>query len=160
MIEKFFMVYLLKEIAIKKFLTMSEKEPAQTLHQQGYRVTPQRLAILNVIEESDGHLSAMEVYERTRKILPGVTEATIYRNLDFLVNQGLILMAHVGSGKVVYESTRRLHHHLICRKCGASQEIPHTLLTNLFEELSRVSGYQVDTFHVTFFGICSNCQSQ
>ncbi len=139
---------------------MPEKEPAQMLHQQGYRVTPQRLAILSVLEETDGHLTATEVYERARKILPAVTEATVYRNLDFLVNQGLVLMAHVGSGKMVYESTRHAHHHLICRKCGTSQEIPHALLQSLFEELSTLSGYQIDSLHVTFFGLCPGCQSE
>lgn len=138
---------------------MEEKDHTQTIHEKGYRVTPQRLAILNVLEQSEGHLSATEIFERTRKILPAVTEATVYRNLDFLVNEGLVLMAHVGSGKMVYESTRHAHHHLICRKCGASQEVPHTLLQALFEELSRISGYQIDTLHVTFFGLCAGCQS-
>lgn len=155
-----FMIDLLRKISIENYYNMSDKETIKDLHRLGYRVTPQRLAILQVLEETPGHLSAIEIYEKTRKILPGVTEATIYRNLDFLVNQGLALMAHVGSGKIVYESTRHAHHHLICKKCGGSIEIPHILLKTLFDELRQFSGYQIDTVHVTFFGLCSECQSE
>jgi Fe2+ or Zn2+ uptake regulation protein len=121
-------------------------------------MTPQRQAILRVIEEAQHHLTPLEVIERARARLPGVTDATIYRTLSFLSAQGLILEAHVGSGQLVYESAAHAHHHLICRACGQSHQIDHTVLQALYQELERSSGFVIDSFHVTFFGLCPTCQ--
>ena len=121
-------------------------------------MTPQRQAILRVIEEAQHHLTPLEVIERARARLPGVTDATIYRSLSFLSAQGLILEAHVGSGQLVYESAAHAHHHLICRACGCSQQIDHSVLQALYGELERSSGFVIDSFHVTFFGLCPTCQ--
>ena len=125
----------------------------------GYRLTPQRLAILQVIQHSQGHLSASEIFERSLQILPGITEATIYRTLDFLVAQGLALIAHVGSGRIVYESAHHHHHHLICRKCGGSVVISQQDLQPIYDQLASLTGFRLDSSHVTFFGLCPNCQS-
>jgi Fur family ferric uptake transcriptional regulator len=131
----------------------------ETLRAHGYRMTPQRLAILQVIQESQGHLSASDIFERAGRLLPGVTEATIYRTLDFLVAQGIALIAHIGSGRIVYESAEHKHHHLICRKCGESVAVTQGDLQLVYDYLERVTGYQMDATHVTFFGLCPACQN-
>jgi Fe2+ or Zn2+ uptake regulation protein len=59
------------------------------LRARGYRMTPQRLAILHVLHHSGGHLSPAEVYERAHAQLPGLTESTVYRTLEFLAENGL-----------------------------------------------------------------------
>jgi Fe2+ or Zn2+ uptake regulation protein len=128
------------------------------LRDQGHRLTPQRLAILQIIEEDAGHLSPLTIYERAAQRLPGITEATVYRTLEFLVENGLAMVAHIGDGHLVYESARRNHHHLICRGCGNTVEIEHELLTSLFEQFQERTGYQIDSAHVTFFGLCPGCR--
>jgi len=128
------------------------------LRQMGYRLTPQRLAVLQVLEESHGHLSAGEVYQLALARLPGLTEATIYRTLDFLVAHGLALTAHIGSGRMVYESALHDHDHLICRKCGGSVEIDHRDLVTLFQHFEQTTGFMIDASHVTFFGLCPDCK--
>lgn len=128
------------------------------LHAHGFRVTPQRLAILRILEEANGHLPPLMIYERAQQLLPGITEATVYRTLNFLVDQGLALAAHIGNGQLVYEIAGREHHHLICRRCGEAIEIDHQLLKDIYEELHQRTGFQIDCIHVTFFGLCSECQ--
>ena len=81
---------------------MSSLESFEQLRKHGYRLTPQRLAILQILEETHGHLSAAEIYQFAADRLPGLTEATVYRSLDFLVGHGLALVAHIGSGRMVY----------------------------------------------------------
>lgn len=130
------------------------------LRSQGYRMTPQRLAILSVLENADRHLLPQEIYERTLRALPGMTEATVYRTLSFLAEQGLVLAAHVGSGQMVYEIAGHDHHHLICRACGATQEIEHNQLLSLYRQFQASTGYQIDSMHVTFFGLCPACQKK
>lgn len=121
-------------------------------------MTPQRLAILQVLEDSHGHLSALEIFERASRQMPGMTEATIYRTLDFLVANGLALIAHIGSGRIVYESAQHAHHHLICHVCGGSVAVGQADLQPVYDHLERATGYQLDSSHVTFFGRCPHCQ--
>jgi Fur family ferric uptake transcriptional regulator len=135
------------------FETYTEK-----LHTQGFRLTPQRLVILRILYEAGCHLSALEVYERAQQVMPGLTEPTVYRTLSFLCAQGLALAAHMGSGQLVYEIGEHIHHHLICRECGATQEIDHAMLQALYQQFQKSTGYQIDSVHVTFFGLCPDCQ--
>ena len=131
---------------------------AAKLRSRGYRMTPQRLAILRILSEAHRHLSPLEVYERAQEVIPGLTEATVYRTLNFLSDQGFVLAAHMGNGNLVYEIAGHAHHHLVCRACGNTQEIDHADLKALFERFEISTGYQIDTMHVTFFGLCPDCQ--
>jgi Fur family transcriptional regulator, ferric uptake regulator len=128
------------------------------LHARGYRLTPQRLVILSILQQADRHLSPLEVFIQARQALPGLTEATVYRTLSFLTEQGLALAAHIGNGQLVYEIGGNDHHHLICRQCGQECEIPHETLQALYQQFETTTGYQIDSLHVTFFGRCPSCQ--
>ena len=128
------------------------------LHARGYRVTPQRLVILRILRDAGRHLTPAEVYQRAAQALPGLTEATVYRTLAFLTEQGLALAAHMGSGQLVYEIAGHDHHHLICRACRATLEIEHELLSELYRLFKASTGYQIDSVHTTFFGLCPGCQ--
>ncbi len=85
------------------------------LHEHGFRMTPQRMAILNILSQAGAHLTPIEICQKAAEALPGLTDATVYRTLSFLAQQGLVLAAHVGNGQLVYEIAGRNHHHLICR---------------------------------------------
>jgi Fe2+ or Zn2+ uptake regulation protein len=130
------------------------------LHARGFRMTPQRLIILQILQEAASHLSPGEIFEQARQRLPGITEATVYRTLNFLHAQNFILAAHIGSGQLVYEIAGHDHHHLICRACGCTQEVEHEMLETLYQQFQEKTGFQIDNIHVTFFGLCPACQRQ
>ncbi len=134
-----------------------DNDTVQNLRDHGYRLTPQRLAILQILEEDGGHLTPIVIYERAIQRLPGLTEATVYRTLDFLTHHDLVLVAHIGDGHLVYEAARRNHHHLICRECGYTVEIDHNQLAALFAQFEEQTGFKIDCAHVTFFGLCPGC---
>ncbi len=127
------------------------------LRDQGYRITPQRLIILDIMEQENRHLTPVEIYQRAIQRLPGITETTVYRTLDFLTRNGLALVAHIGEGKLVYESASRKHHHLICRQCGHTVEIGTEQLEILYTRLKEETGFTIDCYHMTFFGLCPDC---
>ncbi len=135
-----------------------EDQYTHQLRARGFRLTPQRYAILNVLLETGGHLSPTDVFHRASIQLPGLTEPTVYRTLSFLADQGLVMAAHMGSGQLVYEAAEHVHHHLICRKCGDSIEIAHDSLQELYDKLFATTGFRADSSHVTLFGFCSACQ--
>ena len=129
------------------------------LRARGFRMTPQRMAILHVLHHEGTHLSPTEVFARAKEALPGLTEATVYRTLEFLAENRLVHPAHIGSGHLVYEITGQdHHHHLICRKCGGEVQIEHASLENVYTQLEASSGFRNIDSHVTFFGLCPACQ--
>ena len=131
---------------------------APQLRARGFRMTPQRMAILHVLRHDRTHLSPAEVYKRARKEMPSLTEPTVYRTLEFLAENGMIRSSHSGSGHLTYEIAGEDHHHVVCRICGSEIEVEHTLLENLYRKLETTSGYRSIDSHVTFFGVCPDCQ--
>ena len=133
-------------------------EYALQLRARGYRLTPQRLAILHVLHHADTHLSPAEVYRLAKQELPRLTEPTVYRTLEFLSQNGLVRAAHTGNRHFRYEIAGEEHHHVVCRLCGNEMEVEHTLLETLYSKLESATGYLRIDSHMTFFGICPGCQ--
>ena len=133
-------------------------EYAPQLRARGYRMTPQRMAILHVLHHEGTHLSPLEVYKQAQAELPGLTEPTVYRTLEFLADNALIRPSYSASGHLTYEIAGNEHHHIVCRNCGAEVEVEHTLLESLYRLLENTSGYRSIGSHVTFFGLCPECQ--
>ncbi len=130
---------------------------ARQIREKGFRLTPQRMAILNTLHAA-GHLSPTEVYERVSHTMPGFTEPTVYRNLDFLARSGFVRSTHAGGGRLEYELAARAHHHLVCGACGVEMEIPHEQVLGLVEEFERLTGFRLTEGHITFNGLCPHCK--
>lgn len=132
-------------------------EYASQLRARGFRMTPQRMVILHILHHAGSHLSPGEIFTKARHELPGLTEPTVYRTLEFLVENGLVLSSHAGGKHLTYQIAGRDHHHLVCRVCGGEIEVEHSLLASLYRALEKASGYQKIDSHVTFFGVCPAC---
>jgi Fur family ferric uptake transcriptional regulator len=124
------------------------------LRLRGYRMTPQRLAILQALHDG-GHLSPAQIYERVHQT--GMTEATVYRTLEFLAGNGILLVADRGNGHLAYELSGESHHHIICRTCGAQMEVDLALLAPAISQIESETGYHLNAGHLTFFGLCPEC---
>lgn len=132
-------------------------EYAPQLRSRGFRMTPQRMAILHVLHHAGTHLSPGEIYQQARHELPGITEPTVYRTLEFLVENGLVRSSHSGNGHFTYQIAGNDHHHIVCRICGTETEVEHTLLESVYQAIEKASGYRKIDSHLTFVGICPNC---
>jgi Fe2+ or Zn2+ uptake regulation protein len=128
------------------------------IRSRGFRLTMQRLVILQVLQHSGKHLTPIEVCTLAQQSLPGLKESTVYRTLEFLEKNGFALAAHVGSGKLIYEISGHDHHHVICTKCGKEMEVGHDQLISLYSNIEKSTGYRLTTSHLTFFGLCPDCQ--
>ena len=131
---------------------------APQLRARGFRMTPQRLAILHVLCHAGTHLSPSEVYQQAKQDLHSLTEPTVYRTLEFLAANGLAHPAHTSNGHLTYEIAGSDHHHIVCRLCGSEMEVEHTHLETLYQKLESATGYLRIDSHMTFFGICPACQ--
>ena len=130
-----------------------------TLRESGYRLTPQRTAIWEVLLERRGHLTAEEIADAVRERIPEVNTSTVYRTLELLVSLDLITETKLGSNRGYFEvSPDPSHHHFVCESCGAVGHFGDTALTSLYEALESMDGFAARHAHATVFGLCSACR--
>ncbi len=124
--------------------------PAET------RLTPQRRAVLDAIEASDGRFTALDLFERARRSSPQLGLATIYRTLDLLRETGS-LHALSGEGRPAYvRCSPKHHHHLVCLSCG-SVEDTELCATPSQRSLSRRHGFRAESHELEIYGTCKRC---
>jgi Fur family ferric uptake transcriptional regulator len=128
------------------------------LRKSGHRVTKQRGIILDAVCDGGGHTALGEVFARAHRVDASLDRSTVYRALKVFVNVGLVVAADTGDGETYYEIKRpEQHHHLVCRQCGAEQEIDDSVLLTMFDRVNRQHGFQVATDHLVLFGTCARC---
>jgi len=131
------------------------------LRAAGYRVTPQRLVILESVAHARDHTSAQQVFQQARRRLPGLNPATVYRTLQTLHTAGLVDL-YANGGEALRFSLRDPEHphtHLVCRSCGRELELDPNLLARFARGIERQTGFQIDIHHLTLGGICARCAS-
>lgn len=131
------------------------------LRDAGIRLTPQRALVLDVVYHSDGHLTADEVFAQVHAQSPYVDLSTVYRNLVFLRQQGLIGELRLEGQPARFEAVRsgEEHHHAVCTHCGAMLEVEHVDLASLEAALRDKYGFQLEPVHLTLPGLCRACAS-
>ncbi|HWJ09461.1 MAG TPA: Fur family transcriptional regulator [Nocardioides sp.] len=127
----------------------------------GVRVTPQRLAVLAVLDRArreGAHLLATEVTERSREILGRVSTQTVYDCLDALVSAGLVRRVALPDGPVRFESSSGPdHHHLVCSRCGRIRNVPGAPAAPNPELVERC-GFDVGYAETVHVGLCRTCR--
>lgn len=131
-----------------------------SLRERGRRLTRQRELIWAALTaEPDTHLSADEIAARVREHLPRVNPSTVYRSLDVLVEEGLVLRTELGADRSFYEPAHEhLHHHVVCRGCGSVAHVHDTLFGDLPARLDAACGYALGDEEITLFGLCPSCR--
>ena len=134
-------------------------EMAERLREEGHRLTPQRLAVLEVIKARHKHMTVNEVLEELQAQYPTITVPTVYRNLQWLADCGVVAETDLGEGCRVYEYIAdNHHHHLVCLRCHRVIDLPDSLLDPLRETIQEQHGFAPCLEHVGLFGICPECQ--
>jgi len=136
---------------------------ARQLKGKGYRLTPQRLAILEVIKGAGCHMSMQDVLDALLDKHPTMTLPTVYRNLQRLKAAGLVAETDLGGDRHEYEyiaECRCQHHHLVCLECGARLEMPDSVLEPLRTHVREQYGYEPRMDHFALFGVCPKCQTE
>ena len=135
----------------------------------GYRLTLARQAVLQVLNSTDKHLSAEEVYIHVHKIHPSGGLATVYRTLELLTELGVVFKHDFGDGRARYELARGSqagdhHHHLICERCNRvinyrdfiDEEVE--LLKKTEKGLARKYNFRINRHIMQFYGLCEKCK--
>ena len=136
-------------------------QTSKIIKERGYRLTPQRQIILDVLQEAGAHCTPEEVYQLVQTRSSAINRTTVYRTLEFLVRLGLVTTAHLQGNQVIYElASENPHHHLVCQQCDKVDMIDHTLVEAMIMDVETHTGYKVNTDHLVLFGVCPHCQAE
>ncbi len=130
------------------------------LHQAGLRATPQRMVVLQVLEQSSEHLDAEAIYERARQLDDSISLATVYRTLAKFKELGLVRQRYLTSDhtREYYERAGKgEHYHFHCRNCGKVLEIQTEHIQQARQELSAELGIRFTSACICFEGYCAEC---
>jgi len=122
------------------------------------RLTTQRQIILEELSKVKTHPTASEVYDMVRKRLPRIGLGTVYRNLELMADNGMILKLEVGGTQKRFDATTNTHYHIRCSECGKVDDIDTPVMDTLVQAASESSSYQILGHHVEFTGLCPECQ--
>ena len=100
----------------------------ETLKRKGFKLTPQRRLIVDIIHDAHKHISAEEIIDIVRQRMPGVNKSTIYRTLDILEQAGSVYKSESAHGFIYHHAEEGHHHHLVCTKCGKTWSVRKTYL--------------------------------
>jgi len=134
----------------------------------GHRMTKPREAILSVMEKTKDHLSAEDIYLKVYAFYPNIGLTTVYRNLELLVEMGMVVKFEFGHGKAKYEladdySKKAHHHHLVCKTCSRIIEYSDFMddeirfLKTAEKGLSQKYNFQITNHLIQFYGYCDKC---
>ena len=134
----------------------------ERLQRAGYKLTPARLAIVQVLEDEGAHLSPAEVLERGRAVYPALSRATVYRTLDLLTDMGLLRPIYLGVRGTRVARIAEGHSHLVCLDCGrvvhVSEAASSELGQALWGQLAAQAGhYEVRSYLLELYGVCAEC---
>jgi Fur family transcriptional regulator, ferric uptake regulator len=132
----------------------------ETIRTSGGRVTVDRRAVVEALDQSSDHLTVEQLAEAVWAIHPDINLATIYRTLELLERLDIAFHVHLGHGPSRWHLADQVHHHLVCDSCNAVIEIPDSTFDPLRRRLLKDTGFAIDPHHFSLVGLCSSCAAK
>ena len=140
--------------------TVRFNEMIAALKEKGFRLTPQRMALVHLIASSEGHPSAAQLYKRIQHQFSTMSQATVYKTLVLLKEMGQVLEIDMHDDSHYDGNRIEPHPHLICEKCGKIMDGEADFLQSEIRKLETATGYTILHSQVSFFGICPDCKEK
>jgi Fur family transcriptional regulator, stress-responsive regulator len=147
--------------AVPGTMTVVDGEPStllERLRAHGWRITPQRRAIVQALAGEHVHRTADQVHAAARALVPEVSLATVYNTLNELVQIGEISELRLSDGSARYDpKTGPDHHHLVCRSCGRIFDVEPAGVDGVALPADQRHGMRIEGVEVVFRGRCADC---
>ncbi len=125
------------------------------LKRHGLKVTPQRLEMVTQLDVN-GHMSIDNIYEMLLLKYPSISLATIYKNINSMLEKLFVREVKIPNRKSVYELTKEYHSHLVCKKCNEVMDISIDI-NKFVDEVEEKNGYEISETNLVFLGTCKKC---
>lgn len=128
---------------------------ANLLKEYDLKVTPQRVAIVEELY-NNGHMNIDDLYKKLLSKFPSISLATIYKNINAMVEKVFLSEVKLPNSKSVYELVKVEHAHLVCSSCGHIEDIMLDA-SSILEEASKITSFKIDSTNIVLSGICPKC---
>lgn len=133
----------------------------ENLRKSGMRLTPQRLAICEILAQNHNHPTAMQIYEELKEKYPSLSHATVYNTLEVLMSFGCInALGNAGDDKVHYDANLEPHINLVCVNCHKIEDLPSDHVNHLSQDITNSSGFKIHGARIVYYGLCTACQNE
>lgn len=133
----------------------------EKLRANGHKITPQRLAIAEILAESRGHPNVETIYEQLKNKHPSLSLATVYRNVMLMKSLDEVLEIVFPDDSNRYDGSNPYPHpHVSCGRCGKIMEPNLNTLEDMTKEVIHQTGFTILTHQLLFFGICHECRKE
>jgi Fur family peroxide stress response transcriptional regulator len=129
------------------------------MRNKGFRVTPQRVAIVEYVMSTNTHPSAEEVYKLIKKKYPMVSLATVYKTLELLMEMGVVRELSFTDG-ARYDANIGKHVNVVCINCGRIEDMADESLIELESRIAKRSRYKISSARYELYGYCDECKSR
>ena len=135
------------------------EELVSSLREEGFRITPQRVAILDYLLKTDDHPSAEFIHKIVKKKYPMVSLSTVYKTLDLLKEKKLVSEIEVG-GEARFDAHTEAHINLVCMECGKIDDLDEDSLYEIQTRAAKKSKYLILQGNFELIGYCKDCKSK
>ncbi len=130
------------------------------LRSRGFKVTPQRLAIYEVLYNSKEHPSAEMIFSRLQSVYPTMSLATVYKTIEILREIGLVQILNAGEDSFRYDANTDNHPHIRCLICGRVDDLEGVDSHHFINMIAKQTDYKITGQQFYFYGICPECQQK
>jgi len=131
----------------------------EALRKAGYKLTSPRLTILQILDDSNGHLTSTELLTLVEQRDPSIGRASVFRTLDLMTKLGIIWSSVQGGSTIHYMSMPGgHHHHIVCTNCHKLIEFKECRLSTLIASLEQEYNVQIEGHLLELFGVCEDCR--
>lgn len=138
-------------------MTVAEDQLVDSLRSRGMRVTPQRLLIHRSLLDLDRHVTADQVLDSVSERLPNASLPTVYAALELFEELGIVRRLAAGPGPTLWDPRPEAHHHFVCRRCGAVEDLEAPVDLGGVLRAARRRGLQPTDSELIVGGLCARC---
>lgn len=139
---------------------MDEQSVTSLLREKGFKVTPQRLAIYDVLYNTTQHPNAEMIFNQLQPDYPTMSLATVYKTIEILKELGIVQVLNVGEDSFRYDANTQKHSHVCCMHCKRVDDIFEVDSSRFIQEVAGKVSYRLTGQQFYFYGICEECQSE
>jgi Fur family peroxide stress response transcriptional regulator len=136
------------------------KDITTFLRTNGFKATPQRLAVYDALARSAAHPTADMLFAALRPQFPTMSLATVYKTVDIFVRLGLVKILNTGEFSFRYDANTSDHAHVQCKKCGGVTDVFSVDAGNIIKEAEAGTGCKISGKEIYFFGLCPACAQE
>lgn len=137
---------------------LNSQQLSDVLRANGYKVTPQRLAVYEALASMKTHPNAEMLYSVLHPKYPFMSFATVYKTVEILDKIKVIKILNTGEDSMRYDADISIHHHIQCKVCGSVDDLMDVDSSGLVKEAEKLSGYDIEGHQFYFFGVCPRCK--